>query len=95
LANQHLGSSGSSQSVLPFTATPEITAPPEINGVAVRVVNCRDWASEQWRRHPASGHERRFALQDRSIRLVGTELRSEGLEQRDVDPFEYKLQGHD
>jgi hypothetical protein len=61
----------------------------------VRVVNHPDRASEQWTRHPASGRERRFALQDRSIRLFGTELGSEGLEQRDVDPFEYKLQGHD
>jgi hypothetical protein len=50
---------------------------------------------EQWARDPASGHERRLALQEGSIRLFGTELRSEGLEQRDVDPFEYNLQGHD
>jgi hypothetical protein len=75
--------------VLPFTA------PPQIKGVAVRVVNHPDRASEQWTRDSASGHERRFALQDRSIRLFDTELRSEGLEQRDVDPIEYKLQGHD
>jgi hypothetical protein len=75
--------------VLPFTA------PPEIKGVAVCVVNHPDRASEQWTRDPASGHERRFALPNRSIRLFGTELRSEGLEQRDVDPVEYKLPGHD
>ena len=81
MANQHLGSSGSSQSVLPFTATPEIKS------VAVRVVDHPDRASQQWTQDPANGHERRFALQDRSIRLFGTELRSEGLEQRDVDPF--------
>ncbi len=61
----------------------------------MRVVNHPDRASEQWTPDSASGDERRFALEDRSIRLFGTELRSEGFEQRDVDPFEYKLQSHD
>jgi hypothetical protein len=82
-----LGAHGDSKSVLRFTA------PAEVKGVALLVVNHPDRASDQWMWTPALQRERRIALQDRSTRFFGTDFSFEDLEERDVDQFDYRLLG--
>jgi outer membrane lipoprotein-sorting protein len=84
-----LGSHGSSKSILRFTA------PAEVKGVALLIVNHADRASDQWMWTPALERDRRIALQDRSARFFGTDFSFEDLEERDVDQFDYKLLGED
>ena len=84
-----LGSAGRSKAVLRFTA------PAEVKGVALLVVNHPDRSSDQWMWTPAIARDRRIALQDRSTRFFGTDFSFEDLEERDVDQFEYKLLGEE
>lgn len=84
---QRLGSYGASKAVLRFTA------PPEVKGVALLVLNHPDRASDQWMWIPAEERDRRIALQDRSTRFFGTDFSFEDLEERDVDQYDYKLLG--
>lgn len=84
-----LGSHGDSKAVLRFTA------PAEVKGVALLVVNHPDRASDQWMWTPAIERDRRIALQDRSTRFFGTDFSFEDLEERDVDRYEYALLGDD
>lgn len=84
-----LGSHGQSKAVLRFTA------PAEVKGVALLVVNHPDRASDQWMWTPAIERDRRIALQDRSTRFFGTDFSFEDLEERDVDQYEYALAGDD
>ena len=80
-----IGSHGSSKSVLRFTA------PAEVKGVALLVLNHPDRSSDQWMWTPAINRERRIALQDRSTRFFGTDFSFEDLEERDTDQFDYRL----
>lgn len=80
-----LGSHGESKAILRFTA------PPEVKGVALLIVNHPDRASDQWMWTPALERDRRIALQDRSARFFGTDFSFEDLEERDVEQFDYKL----
>ncbi len=84
-----LGSHGQSKAVLRFTA------PAEVKGVALLVVNHPDRASDQWMWTPAIERDRRIALQDRSTRFFGTDFSFEDLEERDVDQFDYALLGEE
>jgi len=84
---QRIGSFGESKAILRFTA------PPEIKGVALLIVNHRDHASDQWMWTPAIGRNRPIALQDRATGLFGTGYSFEDIEERDVDQFDYKLAG--
>ena len=84
-----LGSHGASKAVLRFTA------PAEVKGVALLILNYRDRASDQWMWTPALQRDRRIALQDRSTRFFGTDFSFEDLEERDVDQFEYSLAGEE
>ena len=84
---QRLGSYGNSKAILRFTA------PPEVKGVALLVINHPDRASDQWMWIPAEERDRRIALQDRSTRFFGTDFSFEDLEERDVNQFDYKLLG--
>jgi outer membrane lipoprotein-sorting protein len=86
---ERLGSHGQSKAVLRFTA------PAEVKGVALLVVNHPDRASDQWMWTPAIERDRRIALQDRSTRFFGTDFSFEDLEERDVEQFEYQLLGDD
>jgi outer membrane lipoprotein-sorting protein len=86
---ERLGSHGNSRMVLRFTA------PAEVKGVALLVVNHPDRASDQWMWTPAIERDRRIALQDRSTRFFGTDFSFEDLEERDVDQYEYSLLGDD
>jgi len=88
-AFERLGSHGQSKSVLRFSA------PAEVKGVALLVVNHPDRASDQWMWTPALERDRRIALQDRSTRFFGTDFSFEDLEERDVDQYDYSLQGAD
>ena len=71
------------------------TAPAEVKGVALLVVNHPDRASDQWMWTPAIERDRRIALQDRSTRFFGTDFSFEDLEERDVDQYDYALLGED
>ena len=86
---ERIGSHGDSKSVLRFTA------PAEVKGVALLVVNHPDRASDQWMWTPAIERDRRIALQDRSTRFFGTDFSFEDLEERDVNQFDYTLVGGD
>jgi len=79
------GSSGMSKAVLRFSA------PAEVKGVALLIVNHPERSSDQWMWTPAINRERRIALQDRSTRFFGTDFSFEDLEERDTNQFEYKL----
>jgi hypothetical protein len=84
---ERLGSHGESKAVLRFTA------PAEVKGVALLIVNHKDRASDQWMWTPAIERDRRIALQDRSTRFFGTDFSFEDLEERDVDQYDYALEG--
>jgi hypothetical protein len=86
---ERLGAHGASKSVLRFTA------PAEVKGVALLVVNHPERASDQWMWTPAIERDRRIALQDRSTRFFGTDFSFEDLEERDVNQSEYVLRGDD
>jgi len=82
---QRMGSFGNSKSVLRFTA------PADVKGVGLLIVNHPDRASDQWMWTPEIGRDRRIALQDRSTRFFGTDFSFEDLEERDVDQYDFKL----
>jgi outer membrane lipoprotein-sorting protein len=86
---ERIGSHGQSKSVLRYTA------PAEVKGVALLVVNHPDRASDQWMWTPSIERDRRIALQDRSTRFFGTDFSFEDLEERDVDQYEYRLLGEE
>ncbi|HEY6990500.1 MAG TPA: outer membrane lipoprotein-sorting protein [Bryobacteraceae bacterium] len=87
--SERLGSYGNSKAILRFTA------PAEVKGVALLVINHPDRSSDQWMWTPAIGRERRIALQDRSTRFFGTDFSFEDLEERDADQFDYRLTGEE
>ena len=84
---ERLGSFGESKALLRFTA------PAEVKGVALLIVNHPDRASDQWMWRPNIGRDQRIAMQDRSTRFFGTDFSFEDLEERDVNQFEFKLLG--
>ena len=84
-----LGSHGDSKAMLKFTA------PAEVKGVALLILNHPDRSSDQWMWIPANARERRIALQDRSTRFFGTDFSFEDLEERDVNQYDYKLLGEE
>ena len=86
---ERIGSFGNSKAVLRFTA------PPEVKGVALLIVNHPDKASDQWMWRPSIERDQRIALQDRSTRFFGTDFSFEDLEERDVNQFDYKLAGEE
>ena len=86
---RRIGSNGASKAILRFTA------PAEVKGVALLIVNHTDRASDQWMWTPAIERDRRIAAQDRSTRFFGTDFSFEDLEERDVDQFDYKFQGEE
>ena len=86
---ERFGSRGNSRAMLRFTA------PAEVKGVALLIVNHPDRASDQWMWTPAIQRERRIALQDRSSRFFGTDFSFEDLEERDVNQFDYKMLGEE
>ncbi len=86
---ERLGSHGDSKEVIRFTA------PPEVKGVALLVVNHPDRASDQWMWTPVIERDRRIALQDRSTRFFGTDFSFEDLEERDVNQYDYSLLGEE
>jgi hypothetical protein len=78
-----LGSHGRSKAIIRFTA------PAEVKGVALLIVNYPDRASDQWMWTPAVDRDRRIAMQDRSTRFFGTDFSFEDLEERDVNQYDY------
>ncbi len=88
-ALERLGAHGQSKVVIRFTA------PAEVKGVAMLIVNHPDRASDQWMWTPALERDRRIALQDRSTRFFGTDFSFEDLEERDVNQYEYELLGEE
>jgi hypothetical protein len=86
---ERLGSFGDSKAILRFTA------PAEVKGVGLLIVNHTDRASDQWMWRPSIGRDQRIALQDRSTRFFGTDFSFEDLEERDVDQNDLKLSSDD
>jgi outer membrane lipoprotein-sorting protein len=86
---ERTGSHGNSKAVIRFTA------PAEVKGVAILIVNHPDRASDQWMWIPAQERDRRIALQDRRTRFFGTDFSFEDLEERDVNQYNYKLLGEE
>jgi outer membrane lipoprotein-sorting protein len=84
-----IGSYGNSKSIIRFTA------PAEVKGVALLVINHPERSSDQWMWTPSIGRDRRIALQDRSTRFFGTDFSFEDLEERDVDQYDFKLTGEE
>ena len=58
-------------------------------------MNYPDRASDQWMWTPAINRERRVATQDRRARFFGTDFSFEDLEERDIEQYDYALQGED
>jgi outer membrane lipoprotein-sorting protein len=87
--SDRLGSYGASKAIIRFTE------PAEVKGVALLVVNHPDRSSDQWMWTPAIGRDRRIAQQDRSTRFFGTDFSFEDLEERDVDQFDFTLEGEE
>jgi len=88
-AQDRIGAHGTAKTVIRFSA------PAEIKGVALLIVNHPDKASDQWMWTPAIERDRRIALQDRSTRFFGTDFSFEDLEERDVDQFDYRMLGEE
>jgi hypothetical protein len=86
---QRLGAHGQSKAIIRFTA------PAEVRGVALLIVNRPDRASDQWMWTPALARDRRIALQDRSTRFFGTDFSFEDLEERDAAQYEHALLGEE
>ncbi|MEO7275598.1 MAG: outer membrane lipoprotein-sorting protein [Vicinamibacterales bacterium] len=86
---ERLGAHGQSKSLLRFTA------PADVKGVALLIVNHPDRASDQWMWTPAIERDRRISLQDRSTRFFGTDFSFEDMEEHDVDQFDYADQGQE
>jgi outer membrane lipoprotein-sorting protein len=86
---ERLGAHGQSKSIIRFTA------PPEVSGVALLIVNHPDRASDQWMWTPALQRDRRIALQDRSTRFFGTDFSFEDLEERVASQYEHTLLGEE
>lgn len=84
-----VGSHGASKVIIRFTT------PAEVKGVALLVVNYPERASDQWMWTPAINRERRVATQDRRSRFFGTDFSFEDLEERDLDQYDYQLQGEE
>jgi hypothetical protein len=86
---ERIGAFGASKAILRFTA------PAEVKGVALLIVNHPDRASDQWMWVPSIERDRRISVQDRSTRFFGTDFSFEDLEERDVNQFDYKLLGEE
>jgi hypothetical protein len=86
---ERIGSFGDSKALLRFTA------PAEVKGVALLIVNHPDRASDQWMWRPSIGRDQRIALQDRSTRFFGTDFSFEDMEERDVQQYDFKLLGEE
>jgi hypothetical protein len=86
---ERLGSHGESKVMIRFTA------PAEVKGVALLVLNHPDRSSDQWMWTPAINRERRIATQDRRARFFGTDFSFEDLEERDIDQYDYVLDGEE
>src|SRR5690606_986458 len=86
---ERIGSHGRSKVIIRFTA------PAEVRGVALLIVNHPDRASDQWMWTPALERDRRIALQDRSTRFFGTDFSFEDLEERDVAQSDYQVLGEE
>lgn len=82
---QRIGDFGNSKAILRFTA------PADVKGVGLLIVNHTDRASDQWMWRPSIGRDQRIALQDRSTRFFGTDFSFEDLEERDVDQYDFKV----
>ncbi|MCC6345435.1 MAG: outer membrane lipoprotein-sorting protein [Bryobacterales bacterium] len=84
-----IGSAGSSKVVIRFSA------PAEVKGVALLVVNHPERSSDQWMWTPALQRDRRIAFQDRSTRFFGTDFSFEDLEERDSNQYDYRILGEE
>lgn len=84
-----LGSHGRSKTLIRFTA------PADVKGVALLIVNHADRPSDQWMWTPAINRDRRIAVQDRRTRFFGTDFSFEDLDERDIEHYAYAMKGEE
>ena len=84
-----LGSHGRSKTLIRFTA------PADVKGVALLIVNHADRPSDQWMWTPAINRDRRIAVQDRRTRFFGTDFSFEDLDERDIEHYDYAMKGEE
>ena len=82
---ERVGAHGQSKTIIRFTE------PPEVQNVALLIVNNPQRASDQWMWTPALQRDRRIALQDRSTRFFGTDFTFEDLEERVAGHYVHTL----
>ena len=86
---ERAGAHGESKTIIRFTA------PAEVIGVALLIVNHPERASDQWMWTPSLQRDRRIALQDRSTRFFGTDFSFEDLEERVGGQYDHTLLGEE
>jgi hypothetical protein len=86
---ERIGAHGTSKTIIRFSA------PADVKGVALLIVNHPDRPSDQWMWTPAINRDRRIAVQDRRTRFFGTDFTFEDLEERDVEHYDYVLSGEE
>jgi hypothetical protein len=69
--------------------------PAEVKGVGLLTLSHAGKPSEQWFYAPAIDRDRRIAQQEKSTRFLGTHFTYEDMEERQLDSYEYVLDGEE
>ena len=69
--------------------------PAEVKGVGLLTISAKGKPADQWFYAPAIDRERRVAKQEKSTRFLGTHFTYEDMEERDVDAYDYTLDGEE
>ncbi len=69
--------------------------PAEVKGVGLLTLSYPSKPAEQWFYAPAIDRDRRVAKQEKSTRFLGTHFTFEDMEERDIDAYDYTLEGED
>ena len=84
---RRIGGAGENRTLLVFSK------PAELRGVALLSINRPGLSERQYLYVPATQRVRSVAPQQRSARFIGTDFSFEDIEERELDDFNYQLQG--
>ncbi len=84
---RRMGRAGENRTLLVFSD------PAELRGVALLSINRPGLSERQYLYVPATQRVRSVALQQRPARFIGTDFSYEDIEERELDDFNYQLQG--
>jgi hypothetical protein len=73
----------------------QFLAPSEVKGVGLLTLSHAGKPSEQWFYAPAIDRDRRIAQQEKSSRFLGTHFTYEDMEERQLDAYDYALEGEE